>query len=111
VGACSTGTLPKPSSKPFSSKHASGVYCRTSDEHFTVDGTLLEAWASVKSFPRKDGKPPAPPYDPGNPTVDFHGEKRSNQTHESKTRSWRAKAKAKKPSSSITASTFSELLL
>ena len=56
----------------------------TSDEHFTVDGTLVEAWASLKSFQRKDGKNP-PPDDPGNPTVDFHGEKRSNQTHESTT--------------------------
>jgi hypothetical protein len=56
-----------------------------SDEQFTVDGTLLEAWASLKSFQRKDGKPPAPPDDPGNATVDFHGQKRSNQTHESKT--------------------------
>jgi transposase len=56
----------------------------TSDEHFTVDGTLLEAWAGAKSFQRKDGKTP-PPDDPGNPTVNFHGEKRSNQTHESKT--------------------------
>ena len=56
----------------------------TSDEHFTVDGTLLEAWASVMSFQRKDGKQP-PPDDPGNPTVNFHGEKRSNQTHASKT--------------------------
>jgi transposase len=56
-----------------------------SDEHFTVDGTLLEAWASLKSFQRKDGKPMAPPDDPGNATVDFHGEKRSNDTHESKT--------------------------
>jgi transposase len=56
----------------------------TSDEHFTVDGTLLEAWASVKSFQPKDKKGSAPPDDPGNPTVDFHGEKRSNQTHESK---------------------------
>jgi transposase len=56
----------------------------TSDEHFTVDGTLLEAWASVKSFQPKDGKQP-PPDDPGNPTVNFHGEKRSNQTHASKT--------------------------
>ena len=56
----------------------------TSDEHFTVDGTLLEAWASVKSFQRKDGKNP-PPDDPGNPTVNFHGEKRSNQTHSSNT--------------------------
>jgi transposase len=57
----------------------------TSDEHFTVDGTLLEAWASLKSFQPKDKKPSPPPDDPGNPTVDFHGEKRSNQTHESKT--------------------------
>jgi transposase len=56
----------------------------TSDEHFTVDGTLVEAWASLKSFQRKDQKNP-PPDDPGNPTVDFHGEKRSNQTHESTT--------------------------
>ena len=57
----------------------------TSDEHFTVDGTLLEAWASVKSFQPKTGKQPPPPDDPGNPTVNFHGERRSNQTHESKT--------------------------
>lgn len=56
----------------------------TSDEHFTVDGTLLEAWASVKSFQPKEKKSSPPPDDPGNPTVDFHGEKRSNQTHESK---------------------------
>jgi transposase len=56
----------------------------TSDEHFTVDGTLVEAWASLKSFQRKDEKP-NPPDDPGNPTIDFHGEKRSNQTHESTT--------------------------
>jgi transposase len=57
----------------------------TSDEHFTVDGTLLEAWASAKSFQRKQGQPPSPPDDPGNPTVNFRGEKRSNDTHESKT--------------------------
>ena len=56
----------------------------TSDEHFTVDGTLLEAWASVKSFQPKGKKTP-PPDDPGNPTVNFHGEKRCNDTHESKT--------------------------
>jgi transposase len=56
----------------------------TSDEHFTVDGTLVEAWASLKSFQCKDKKN-TPPDDPGNPTVDFHGEKRSNQTHESTT--------------------------
>src|ERR1700726_4638069 len=56
-----------------------------SDEHFTVDGTLLEAWASVKSYQRRDAKDDVPPDDPGNATVDFHGEKRSNQTHASKT--------------------------
>lgn len=56
-----------------------------SDEHFTVDGTLLEAWASLKSFQPKEQKTTAPPDDPGNPTVDFHGQKRSNETHESKT--------------------------
>ena len=57
----------------------------TSDEHFTVDGTLLEAWAGAKSFQRKDDKNPPPPDDPGNPSVNFHGEKRSNQTHASTT--------------------------
>jgi transposase len=57
----------------------------TSDEHFTVDGTLLEAWASGKSFQAKDKKSSSPPDDPGNPTVNFHGEKRTNQTHESET--------------------------
>jgi len=57
----------------------------TSEEHFTVDGTLLEAWASLKSFRPKEGKSGAPPDDPGNPTVNFHGEKRSNDTHESTT--------------------------
>ena len=56
----------------------------TSDEHFTVDGTLIEAWASLKSFRRTDQND-QPPDDPGNPTVDFHGETRSNQTHESTT--------------------------
>jgi IS5 family transposase len=57
----------------------------TSDEHFTVDGTLVEAWASLKSFQRKDHQKNGPPDDPGNPTVDFHGEKRGNDTHESTT--------------------------
>jgi len=57
----------------------------TSDEHFTVDGTLIEAWASVKSFQPKAEKKTSPPEDPGNPTVNFHGEKRSNDTHESRT--------------------------
>lgn len=57
----------------------------TSDEHFTVDGTLLEAWASLKSFQAKDKKDAPPTDDPGNPTVNFHGEKRCNETHESTT--------------------------
>ena len=58
-----------------------------SREHFTVDGTLIEAWASLKSFRRKGEKPGdrPPPDDPGNPTVNFRGEKRSNATHESTT--------------------------
>src|SRR3954470_12985371 len=56
-----------------------------SDEHFSVDGTLIEAWAGQKSFQRKDRSEKPPPDDPGNPTVDFHGEKRSNDTHESTT--------------------------
>jgi transposase len=51
-----------------------------SDEHFTVDGTLIEAWAGHKSFRRKDDSADGP--DAGR---DFHGEKRSNETHESKT--------------------------
>jgi transposase len=60
----------------------------TSNQHFTADGTLVEAWASLKSFVRKDGKDQAKVQsakddDPGNPTVNFHGEKRSNATHRS----------------------------
>src|SRR6202046_1218184 len=54
-----------------------------SDEHFTVDGTLLEACAGLKSFKNQDGVETAPPDDPGNPTVNFHGERRSNETHQS----------------------------
>src|SRR5262252_6606814 len=53
-----------------------------SDEHFTVDGTLLEAWASQKNFRRRD-TPPDIPDDPGNPTINFRGEKRKNDTHQS----------------------------
>lgn len=56
-----------------------------SDEHFTVDGTLLEAWASHKSFRPKEEDPPAPPDDPKNPTVNFRGERRKNDTHQSTT--------------------------
>jgi transposase len=55
-----------------------------SDEHFTVDGTLVEAWAGQKSFKKKGAAGP-PPDDPGNPTVDFRGDKRSNSTHRSTT--------------------------
>lgn len=57
-----------------------------SSEHFTVDGTLIEAWASHKSFKPKEGPVKSPDDDdPGNPTVNFRGEKRSNQTHASTT--------------------------
>jgi len=56
-----------------------------SDEHFTVDGTLIEAWASVKSFKKTGASDGPPPEDPGNPTVNFHGERRSNATHGSTT--------------------------
>jgi transposase len=56
-----------------------------SDEHFTVDGTLIEAWASLKSFRRKDAGPHEPPDDRGNPAVNFRGERRSNATHQSAT--------------------------
>lgn len=56
-----------------------------SSEHFTVDGTLVEAWAGIKSFKRKDGKDQEPPDGPRNPTVDFHKEERTNETHQSTT--------------------------
>ena len=56
-----------------------------SDEHFSVDGTLIEAWASQKSFQRKDSDGSGKDGDSGNDGVDFHGEQRTNQTHESKT--------------------------
>jgi transposase len=56
-----------------------------SDEHFTVDGTLIEAWAGQKSFKPKKAKDDGPTDDPGNPTVDFRGEKRRNETHRSTT--------------------------
>lgn len=59
-----------------------------SDEHFTVDGTLIEAWAGQKSFkPRQPANtpPPASDSDPGNPTVNFRGQQRRNDTHASTT--------------------------
>ena len=71
-----------------------------SHEHFTVDGTLLEAWASQKSFrPKDDPTPPPSDGDPKNPTVNFRGEKRSNATHESVT----------DPDARLAASTLSHL--
>jgi transposase len=62
----------------------------TSDEHFTADGTLIESWASLKSFVRKDGADAkkvqsAKEEDPGNPTINFRGEPRRNDTHQSTT--------------------------
>ena len=51
-----------------------------------MDGTLVEAWAGLKSFQPKDqDKQAPPPDDPGNPTVNFHGQKRCNDTHQSTT--------------------------
>ena len=55
-----------------------------SSDHFTVDGTLIDAWASFKSFKRKDDDEPPKPGD-GSGMVDFKGEKRSNATHQSTT--------------------------
>jgi hypothetical protein len=57
-----------------------------SDEHFTVDETMVEGWASLKSFQPKDESGRSrndKPDDPGNPTVNFHGQIRSNKTHQS----------------------------
>jgi len=56
-----------------------------SEDHFTVDGTLLESWASLKSFCPKDGGDGTPATDGKNPSVDFHGERRTNDTHKSTT--------------------------
>src|SRR6266545_1079894 len=56
-----------------------------SSDHFSVDGTLLQAWASHKSFKPKDGAPPSGPPAGRNPEVQWHGQKRSNDTHASTT--------------------------
>ena len=85
--------------------HAQGLL---SEEHFTVEGTLVEAWAGQKSFKRKDqGAAKTPPDDdPGNPSVDFNGEQRRNDTHQSTTdpqACWPAKGRARKPSSAMRA--------
>jgi transposase len=65
-------------------RHQAEAHRLLSDEHFTVDGTLLEACASQKSFRPTDGGS-APPDDPGNPTVNFRGDRRTNATHQSTT--------------------------
>jgi hypothetical protein len=56
-----------------------------SDEHFSVDGTLIEAWASMKSFQPKDGSGPSSSGTGRNPEVDFRGQERKNDTHASRT--------------------------
>jgi hypothetical protein len=57
------------------------------NEHFTVDGTLIEALVALKRPPRKDEEPSdrTPPDDPGNPSVNFHGERHHNASHQSNT--------------------------
>src|SRR5260370_247174 len=83
ASGCCAPRLPKPClPRCWPRLAAAGLL---STEHFTVDGTLIEAWASHKSFKRKDRGGERPPDDPGNPTIDFHGEQRSNATHQSTT--------------------------
>ena len=77
------GISPRSSSRWYCNRP--GPTILLSKEHFSVDGTLIEAWASQKSFQRKDQGPTPPPEDPGNPTIDFHGEERRNDTHASTT--------------------------
>jgi transposase len=73
--------------KEFLVKVVAGARAKglTSDEHSTVDGTVLKGRAKVKSFQPEDGNHPPAPDDSGNPTVKVHGERRSNLTHQSKT--------------------------
>src|SRR3984957_5536769 len=73
---------PSRSRSHFSNRVVERARPYMSDEHFPVDGTLIEAWTSQKSFRRKDGNGKRP--GPGG-EVDFHGEKRTNQTHASTT--------------------------
>src|SRR6266513_3377525 len=74
----------QPLRPPHPATGQGSVKALLSDDHFSVDGTLIEAWASLKSFRRQDGsgEPPAPGR---NGERDFHGEKRRNQTHASTT--------------------------
>lgn len=72
-----------------------------SDEHFTVDGTLLEAWASAKSYQRKDAKNGVPPDDPGNArwtSTGRSGPTRTSNRRRTRMQRWHAKARARKPS-------------
>ena len=67
-------------------RHLAAAHALLSEDHFTVDGTLLEAWASHKSFrPVADPTPPPSDDDRSNPSVNFRGERRSNATHRSVT--------------------------
>ncbi len=77
-----------------------------STEHFTVDGTLIEAWASLKSFKPRDGSDEPPAGGGRNTEADFHGKKRSNETHVSTTipmHGSTARGRARKPSSASSA--------
>ena len=72
-----------------------------SDEHFTVDGTLIDpdVSGSLKSFKPRDGDPPPTRGDSGNPSVDFYGERRTNATHQSTTDpGCTARARGRRPS-------------
>ena len=83
-----------------------------SDDHFTVDGTLIEATASLKSFRRRGAPVPAePPDDRGNPTVNFRGEKRSNVSHASTTDPEVRLGKAEPPAAVISSPGLSHRLL
>ena len=71
-----------------------------SDEHFSVDGTLIEAWASRKSFQQKDPDKQGGPPESGNASIDFHGDRRRNETHRQqiRTHGCSRRARARKPS-------------
>ena len=68
--------------EPFFAPNVATVreYGWTSEAHFSVDGTLIDAWASLKSFQPKDGPKNRSDRESGKPTVDFHGDKRSSPT-------------------------------
>jgi transposase len=82
-----------------------------SDEHFTGDGTLGEARAALKSFQRKHAGPREPPADPGNPPVNFHGERRRTATQQSTNFYAQLRARGKYPKSALTACTRKLLVI